>query len=221
MNFAHPQLDHVLSIGGDYVPTLVIEQPRFFRTLLQDINEQIGGGKGSAVLSDKDKALSFDRNAEMIDDFLNFRLGRKPLLTKLTNRLESMAMDGEHYMQTMQLTGKLEEYILELSMDLPCDIYCAKIGFGGILRTVGIDIVDEAENDLERLLDYMEMCRELEHERLFIFVNLRSYYADADVEAFFASAIAHGFLILPIDSVSRKRLKHEQRVTVDDDLCEF
>lgn len=221
MNFAHPQLDQVLTIGGEQVNTLVIEQPQFFRTILQDLDAQINGGKGCCVLSQDNKVLPFDRHAEMIDSFLHIQLGRKPLLTKLTNRLETLAMEGDNYFQTVQFTSALERYIMDLSMDLPCDVFCSKMNFGGILRAVGVDIVDDHENDLERLLDYMELTRELEHERLFILVNLRSYYSDAEVEAFFASVLAHEYLILPVDSVSRVRLKNERRVTVDDDLCEF
>ena len=221
MNFAHPQLDSVLNIGGEYVETLVIEQPQFFRMFLQDIDEQISGGRGRAVLSQDNKILPFDRYAEIIDSFLHFQLGRKPLLTKLTNRLEALAMEEDNYLRTAQFTSELEAYIMELSMGLPCGVYCAKMNFGGILRAVGVDIADDCENDLERLLDYMELTRELERERLFILVNLRSYYSDTEIEAFFASVLAHGFLILPVDSVSRVRLKNERRVTVDDDLCEF
>lgn len=221
MNLAHPQLDQVLTLDGDRVATLVIEQPRFFRAFLKDIDEQLGGGKGRTVLSQNDRILPFDRHAELVDGLLRFRLGSKPLLTRLTNRLEALAMEEERYLRTAQLTGELEKYIMELSLDLPCGVYCSKMSFGGILRAAGVDIVDDHESDLERLLDYMELTRELEHERLFILVNLRSYYSDAEVEAFFASALSHELLILPVDSVSRARLPNERRVTVDDDLCEF
>lgn len=221
MKFAHPQLDNVLTVDDGYVSTLVIEQPRFFREILQDIDEQIGGGKGKSVLSSDNVILPLARHAEIIDSFLHFQIGRKPLLTKLVNRLEALATEGGNYFRTAQLTAELEKYITELSMDLPCDAYCSKMGFGGILRAVGVDIVDDSESDLERLLNYMELTRELEHERLFVLVNLRSYYADAEVEAFFTSVIAHSYLILPIDSVSRPLLKNERRATVDDDLCEF
>lgn len=221
MNFAHPQLDNVLTAGDGYVPTLVIEQPRFFHELLRDVDEQIAGGKGRSVLSSDNVILPFSRHAEMIDSFLHFQIGRKPLLTKLANRLEALAMDEENYLRTAQLTAEVEKYIAELSMDLPCGVYCSKMSFGGILRAVGVEILDDSESELERLLDYMELTRELERERLFILVNLRSYYTDAEVEAFFASVIAHGLLILPVDSVSRPMLKNERRVTVDDDLCEF
>ncbi|MGM9613703.1 MAG: type II-A CRISPR-associated protein Csn2 [Butyricicoccus sp.] len=221
MNLAHPQLDHVLSIGGDRVATLVIEHPAFFREFLRDIDGQIAGGEGKTALSRDNKILPFDRHAEMIDGFLHFTLSRKPLLTKLTNRLEALAMEEENYVRTAKLSGEVEKYIMELAEPLPCSIYCSKTEFSGVLRAVGVDIVDDHESDLERLLDYMELTRELERERLFILVNLRSYYSDAEVEAFFASVLAHEFLILPVDSVFRARLRNEWRVTVDDDLCEF
>lgn len=221
MNFAHPQMDHVLTIGGSVVSTLVIEQPQFFRSLLHDIDEQINGVEGRSVLSRDGVVLPFDKNAELIEDFLHFKLGQKALLTKLTNRLEHIAMEEEHYYQTAQLLGEVEKYISDLAMDLPCDVCCSKISINGILRAVGVDIMDDHESDLELLLDYMELSRELDHQQLFILVNLRSYYSDAEVEAFFASALAHEFLILPVDSVSREHLKNEQRVTIDDDLCEF
>lgn len=221
MNLAHPQLNQVMTLDGDRVATLVIEQPQFFRAFLQDIDAQLAGGRGRTVLSHNNHILPFDRHAELIDGFLRFQLGRKPLLSRLTNRLETIAMEEDHYLRTAQLTCELEKYIMELSMDLPCSVFCSKMSFGGILRAVGVDIVDDHESDLERLLDYMELTRELEHERLFILVNLRSYYSDAEVEAFFASVLSHEFRILPVDSVSRTRLGNEQRITIDDDLCEF
>lgn len=99
-------------------------------------------------------------------------LGRKPLSTKLVNCLEALATEEENYLCTAQLITKMENYTMELSVDLPCDIYCSKMSFGGILRTVGVDIADDHESDLERLLDYMELTRKLEHERLFILANL-------------------------------------------------
>lgn len=221
MKFAHPQLDCVLDAGGDRVATLVIENPRFFRELLQDVDAQIRGGNGRSVLSKNDRILSFSDHAETIDGFIHFQTGRKPLLTRLTNRLEALATEEENYMRTAGFMAELEKYILELSMSLPCGVYCSKMDFGGILKAVGINVLDDQESELERLLDYMELTRELERERLFILVNLRSYFSDEEVETFFASALAHELLILPVDSVSRARLANERRVTVDDDLCEF
>lgn len=106
-------------------------------------------------------------------------------------------------------------------LDLPSDVNCSKMNIGGVLRSAGIEISDDYNNDLERLLDYMELTRELEREKLFVFVNLRSYYADESVSAFLSSVLGHGFSVLLVDSVSKEKLPEEQRITIDIDLCEF
>lgn len=96
-----------------------------------------------------------------------------------------------------------------------------KLSIGGVIKAAGIGIADDYENDLERLLDYMELVRELERDKLFVLVNLRSYYSDADLNTFLDTVLQHAFRVLLIDGASRKLLQNEQRITVDADLCEF
>ena len=121
----------------------------------------------------------------------------------------------------MQLLGEVEQFIQELSFALPCTVSCDKIGIGGVLRSTGIEILDDYRNDLERILDYMELTREPERDKLFVFVNLRSFHSDEEIAAFFRSGLDHSLCVLLADSVSKARLPQEKRVTVDADLCEF
>lgn len=136
-------------------------------------------------------------------------------------RMEAEAVSETNYLRTNQLLGELEKYIHFLSFDLPCDIFCSKLNIGTVLKAVGVDIPDDYESDLDRLLDYMDLTRELERDKLFIFVNLRSYYDDAEIQCFFSSALSHEYQVLCVDSVSRELLPNEHRITVDNDLCEF
>ena len=221
MMLAHPQMDAVFDFDGGKVNTLVIENPDFFREYLRDIEVQIRGYSGKAVLSRDDAPIGFSGNAELIDSLLSFEIGRKTLLTRLVSRLEASAVSEGNYLRTAQLLGELEQFIQELSFDLPCDVFCAKMSIGSILRAVGIEIPDDYESDLERMLDYMELTRELERDKLFIFVNLRSYYADESVSVFLASIISHEYRVLLVDSAAKTVLPGEARVTVDPDLCEF
>lgn len=214
-------MDSVIDFSEPVIHSLVIEAPDFFRSFLQDIAEQIKGFSGKAVLSRQDKPIDFSHHGEIIDGFLNFEMERKQLMTRLLSRLEAAAVSEGYYARTARLTGELEQLIQELSFDLPCSIFCSKMGIGGILRAAGIQIADDYENDLERLLDYMELTRELDRDRLFIFVNLRSYYTDSELEAFFGSILAREYCVLLVDSQSRSHLSGEHRITVDSDLCEF
>ena len=58
-------------------------------------------------------------------------------------------------------------------------------------------------------------------DKLFVLVNLRSFYSNEEIAAFFQSVLDHSLCVLLVDSVSKARLPLEKRITVDADLCEF
>lgn len=58
-------------------------------------------------------------------------------------------------------------------------------------------------------------------DKLFVILNLRSFFADDPVERFLETVSVHGYHVLLLDCVDRKKLPLEQRVTIDNDLCEF
>ena len=67
----------------------------------------------------------------------------------------------------------------------------------------------------------MELIREFDRDKLFVLVGLRSFFSDAALEAFGKTALDHGFRMLWLDCVDRKKLSRETRLTIDKDLCEF
>lgn len=221
MMLAHPQIDTVFNFSDDGVNTLVIEAPTFFRQFLQDISLQVSGLEGTAVLSRDNMPIAFSRYAEVLDNFLSFEISKKSLISKLQSRLEAESMNAQNYVRTMHLLGELEQYIQELFFNLPGTVVCDRLSISGVLRSAGIEILDDYGDSLERVLDYMELTRELERDELFVLVNLRSFYRDEEIAAFFKSVLDHSLCVLLVDSVSKARLPLEKRVTVDADLCEF
>ena len=67
----------------------------------------------------------------------------------------------------------------------------------------------------------MELVRELDRDRLFIMVNMRSYFSDEDMGIFTESASLHDFKVLLLESISLPTLPYTKRYTIDEDLCEF
>lgn len=52
---------------------------------------------------------------------------------------------------------------------------CGKMNIGSILKAAGLEFCDDYDSDLERFLDYMEITREIDRDKLFLFANLRSF----------------------------------------------
>lgn len=221
MMLSHPQMDTIMDFSGEKVNTLVIENQDFFRTFLQDIQSQIEGFPGKAVLSEKGQTLDWSKNGEILDHFLSFHLNRKPLLTKISSAMESAAISEEMYSRTAKLLSEIEKYLDDLAFSINCDVVCGECTVSGLLKAAGVSIREEYENPLEQVLDYMELVREYEREKLFVFVNLRSFFSDTAIESFLQSILDHRFFVLLVDSCEKDHLDSERRIVVDKDLCEI
>lgn len=88
-------------------------------------------------------------------------------------------------------------------------------------KSVGITLRDDYPDALERLLDYMELVRCYERNKLFIFVNLRSYFPDDSIQRFLQTAMGHQYTLLLVDAWEHPRLPEERRLIIDKDLCEI
>lgn len=221
MILAHPQLENVLELSGTKVMTLVIENQDFFREFLQDIQSQIDGYTGKTVLSEQNKLLDWPKYGELTDHFLSMSLNRKTLLTRISAAMEAQAMSEDFYTRSTQLLSQVERYLDDLAFSMDCDVACGECTISGLLKAAGISLREDYADPLEQLLDYMELVRCYEREKLFILVNLRSYFPDEAVSRFLCSAIAHGFTLLLVDSQEHPRLPEERRLVIDKDLCEI
>ena len=74
---------------------------------------------------------------------------------------------------------------------------------------------------LSGVFSYMELVRQLDRDRLFIMVNMRSDVDDGGMQRFVESVCLHDFKLLLLESTCRPPLQHVDRYTVDTDLCEF
>lgn len=221
MILCHPQMETIMDFSGTKAQTLVIESPNFLRAFLQDLYDQIDGMEGELVLSEQEKHLAIGNWVEVMDNFLNFDMNKKHLLNKITGQMERIAGSDAFFLKTSDILQRLEAYTSELAFSFDCDIVCGHCTVSGLLKGMGVTVRDEYEDPLERLIDYMELVREFERDKLFVYVNLRSFFSDAEIEGFLRTALDHGYRILLIDAQSHEKLSLESRITVDNDLCEF
>lgn len=221
MKLAYPELSTVFETGKGYIPTLVIENRCFMRKILCDIAGQLDGNQGFTVVSDRDKPLEISRYVELLQNFAPFSMNQKPLITKILSLIEKKAQEPEHFMGAQAVVQRVEAWILDMGQDLPCEIECTKLGVGSILKAAGIEIVSDQQYPLEQLVEYMELVRDLEREKLFVLVNIRSYYDDQEMTVLLRTLLDHDLQVLLLDSYAGTVLVGEKRWTIDEDLCEF
>lgn len=221
MKLVYGNMGHTLRFNGGYVNELIIENKRMLFDIVNSIAMQVDGLRGDCVLSVSDKPVEFSKYADLTVQFAPFQVNRKNLLSKLYAVLEQKAQSAEHYAKTGELLGELEKYIFQLSEELPFEINCHKLAIGPVIRALSPEIEESDKSPLEKIFAYMELVRELDRDKLFIMVNMRSYFSDEEMEKFMESVCLHDFKVLLLENIASPKLKHTNRFVVDVDLCEF
>lgn len=224
MKLTYPAFSETITIGADLVPSLILESRTLFRELICDIATAIDGMKTDLVLSIGDHIVDISKTVELITNFICFDINKKTLINKIIAELEKVSVSPEYYVKTQALLAEIERSVGEWAFSFPCDIIPSKISASTLLKSVGIELRNDYEGhegEVEKILDYMELVREFDRDKLFVTVNLRSYFNDDVVERFLETVIAHEYKVLMLESQAYPRLSLEKRRTIDADLCEF
>lgn len=221
MKLVHPKIKNIVELSEQQINVLVIENPILLYELVMDIKRQLENQDGDTVLSIHDKPVSFYKYADITTDVLSLEFNNRKILSKIITSIEKRSMDDVYYEQTQQLMMQIEMYINELSLEFDSEIECEKMTFQHILKAAGITVADDYEYLTDKIYAYMELIREFEGDKLFIFVNLSSYVGLEQMQKFADTVIGHSYRVLLIDSHDFYRLNNEKRLIVDQDLCEF
>lgn len=141
------------------------------------------------------------------------------MINKVINRMQKLAMDEEYYYQTNELITLLESYLLDLSVELTGNIEFSKITWENTIKAVGIEFADNYDSFAEKILDYMELVREYDSEKMFITLNLRSYISDDEMNKFVNDVVARGYKLLMVENSEYPIIEHEKRYIIDADKC--
>ncbi len=133
--------------------------------------------------------------------------------------MQKLAMDEEHYYQTSELITLLESYLLDLSVELTGNIELSKITWENTIKAVGVEFADNYDSLAEKILDYMELVREYDSERIFITLNLWSYISDNEMNKFVNDVVVRGYKLLMLENTEYPIIDHEKRYIIDADKC--
>lgn len=221
MKIVHPKINSRIEISDQQINVLVIETPDFLYELLTDIKRQMDNSEGDTVLSVHEEPVSFHKYVELITDPLSIEMNNRTIVKRMLTAMEKCGQDDVYYERTQKLMAEIETYINDLSLNFDTAIECHEISLQQILKASELTVADEYARLVDRVYAYMELIREFEGDKLFIFVNLSSYIGREQLQEFANTVIGHSFQVLLIDSHDFERLEKENRLIVDCDLCEF
>ena len=211
---------HVIEVNQTQVKSLIIENQKVMYQFITEIYNAINSSDTSIIFSEDDKIIKASGRVELITTFVPFVINEKRLINKVIGLLQEEALNELHYNETMELLSKIERYVSKLSASLPYDIETSGLDALSLIKMCGITIYDDSISDIERVFHYMKIVRDLLGDKLFIFVNIGSFFDENDVKSFSAMVVVHGFNVLLIDNKEYDfGTSVIKKLIIDKDLC--
>lgn len=221
MKLVYTSLQSEIEIENGRFNSIIVENQNYYYQLVRDLKLQMNGKEGGWTLSNNDKPLVISKNIELFIDYFDINCNHKTIITKVINALEKTASDNEYIDDTLQLLADVERYIYNLSEDYEIMIDCDKVTISQLLKAIGITVHIDSEELTEVLYTYMQIFRQFVDDRLFVFINMRSYVSDIQFDEFIKTIINHGYQAIFLENKEYPTLENERRLIIDEDLCEI
>jgi len=220
MTIAYSEVGLYCELNETQILNLVIENQQIFSNIISDIYYQINGGSGKFVLSDNNNPLDLKKNVELVTQIIPFEINQRELLNKLYAELKNISVDGNNYQLTQQIFSDISSYVYTLTEDLENDITVdVPQDINGILKMLGIRFTEQGTELTDKILEYMIAVNNFKGRRVFIFVNLRSYLTDSQIELLYKDILLRKMTVICIESSDRKHLSNTKTIIIDKDMC--
>lgn len=220
IRLVHPDISQIIEFKENIINVLVIENPIFFRDFISDINYQINNLSGKIILSNDYKVLNISKFIEIIVQFYPFEMNKKSIINKLNNNIEKICID-DYNLECKELFSKIENLLNQLIVNYDYPIKYDLFEIDKLIKLANFSFDNEYDSLIEKLIDYMEIIRGLECDKVFIFVNIKSYLTSDEIIMFYEMINAKKLNVLILESYDSLRLKYENKIIIDESLCEI
>lgn len=200
----------------------IIESPKLYAYYLQELFLQQNGEEGRFVLSDKEKELNIAKNMEIIVNPFQIEINGRKILNKLYAELDQLSKSELMYVKTLELTGKIQEYLLELEQNTEYVLeFDMDLDMPALFKSVGIRYEVQETDFFEQIIRYIKIAVNVLATKVFVFINLRSYLTDLQMQELIKEISYQDVKGLFIENHERSCMEGGMRYIIDRDGCEI
>ena len=145
---------------------------------------------------------------------------RDNLINKLYAYLSSKTQMSENYERMLQINNAVSGFISSIGFDENLDIdFNSSVDLSLLFKSVDLRFSDDGKSLSEKLIDYITYIRELEGDKIFVFVNLLMFVSYEERELFFQTIIDHRFTVLLLEGTGVSVSGNVNQIIIDNDLC--
>ena len=221
MKIVHPHLVRQIDFSKEEFYALIIENQKEFFSLTKELYNQVGGGEGNFVLSEKCESLSIEKNVLFIYDFFSIGLNSKRIDNLLNASAINIIKEGDYIELITELNQKFIEFHEKVVDSFDLDVtYDDDLTFEKLVKLANYKI--SYNNDLlESILTYIDIHIKLQKIKVVVLVGAQTYFSQEEFDKLLKQIEYYDINLLLIDNRRSLDLKGIKCYTIDDDLCEI
>lgn len=221
MKLVHPDFFFQIELSETKVTNIIIESPDVFESMLNELYNQTLGNEGKWVLSNNSTPIEIKKYSEIILNPFNLDINNKRLLAKLYENIKNNATKTDLYIKWIELYPKVSEVLDELIEDFDYNFeYDDEIEIKELLKLVNLRLNIETSDSLEKMIDYMNLHNSILETKLFILVNIHSFYTQDKLKYLYEQAFYKKYYLLLLECKAADTVEIlEKRYIIDKDGC--
>lgn len=223
MKLAHTAWRMVIDWPENRVPVLAIESPVRFRRAVQGLMRQADGGSGEFVLSEEAQIRELGRICEVFSDPLLLEINDRSVQSALTKWVKTTAVSERCYLATQEICQKILAWAAEIAQESEEPlVFSDELDWTQIIKVCGLRF-DGEDGDLpEKLLRRMRIAQSFLHKDCFIFVNLKRYLSQEELNVLYREAFYRKIRIMLVENLCPPIDRaYETAWIIDQDDCEI
>lgn len=96
-----------------------------------------------------------------------------------------------------------------------------EIELPALFKAAGLRHEEIEENYFERIIRYVKIVVSILHIRVLVFVNLRSYLTDEQIQELMEEALRQQIYVVLVENSQKNCIEGGKRYIIDKDMCEI
>lgn len=222
MKLVNPELSRaIIDDTVDYTEW-IIEATERFAAFVYELKNQCDGNDGRYVLSDADKELGISKNMDIVFDIFSIDINSKKIVNKLYEEMQQVAYSEKLYVKTQEIAQSIQKYILELEQETDYILtFTEDVDWMAIFKALQVQHEIIEEDYFEKLIRYIKVAAVVMKYKIFVFVNLRSYLSDLQMQKLIQEAIHQEVKLIFVENCVKDCMGEGLRYIIDRDQCEI
>lgn len=219
MRLVNSELQLEILFEENKINILVLEDKLEYRKYLQCIWEQVQGKEGDNILSENDKAIAFSKMSVMVINPFNISCNEKKMLTKLYQDIKVLVLDN-YYEEMSKICSDNIIFLDTVLNAVPYNMqYKFDIDVMDIFKVFDLHLEEEEVDFFEKIVSYIKLQARICNIKLFIFVGLKQYLKDEELELLYKEMFNEKVFLLDVETNIYRWLGAEKVFIIDKDKC--